>query len=513
MLFRKKVFEVNPTDQGIFHKDVHKKFIKQFKTVVKLKYLHQTTVTIVASLGYFIGGLARAWSAPGIPSLQGLDSNETVYALAQAPLSNELTSWITSLTPMGAMCGGIMSSFALLYFGRLKTLQISAFLYAIGFGLLGSSFYTSYVEAIMVSRILKGFSLGLCIPAAQIYVTECVDSNVRGTFGSFPAIAMALGIAICYIVGMYLPWHFLSFFCTGVSVFFGVFLIFIPETPQWLLSKRKENEARRSLEWLRGTSDVSSEFEDLNQKHSPDQAKSNKEGDAKRQQIWDKAMLEPFFISLMLMGFQQWSGVNACIFNIVSIFKSAESNISSDLSTVMFGMVGFVATLGSAFLVDGAGRRPLLMISGILMGLTMGLLGLFFHLQSIGSSDGYDWIPISSLVVFMIGYSLGFASIPYVLMGEILPTQFKNLFSGIAAFYNLGNTFLVIKLFSNISSSYGLQGVFWIYSGCSFTSVVFVFFCLPETKGKSVSEIEDIFHSKWASKDSKKIEDDFITKL
>ncbi|CAF2741404.1 TRET1 [Lepeophtheirus salmonis] len=460
MLFRKKVFEVNPTDQGIFHKDVPKKFIKQFKTVVKLKYLHQTTVTIVASLGYFIGGLARAWSAPGIQSLQGLDSNETVYALAQAPLSNELTSWITSLTPMGAMCGGIMSSFALLYFGRLKTLQISAFLYAIGF-----------------------------------------------------AIAMALGIAICYIVGMYLPWHFLSFFCTGVSVFFGVFLIFIPETPQWLLSKRKENEARRSLEWLRGTSDVSSEFEDLNQKHSPDQAKSNKEGDAKRQQIWDKAMLEPFFISLMLMGFQQWSGVNACIFNIVSIFKSAESNISSDLSTVMFGMVGFVATLGSAFLVDGAGRRPLLMISGILMGLTMGLLGLFFHLQSIGSSDGYDWIPISSLVVFMIGYSLGFASIPYVLMGEILPTQFKNLFSGIAAFYNLGNTFLVIKLFSNISSSYGLQGVFWIYSGCSFTSVVFVFFCLPETKGKSVSEIEDIFHSKWASKDSKKIEDDFITKL
>ena len=139
------------------------------------------------------------------------------------------------------------------------------------------------------------------------------------------------------------------------------------------------------------------------------------------------------------------------------------------------------------------GRRPLLLTSGTAMGITTGITGVFFYLDKYNDMTDLSWIPLASLVFYMIGYSVGFASIPFIMMGELFPSHLRSLFGGATSSFNLTNLFLVTKLLSNIVGWIDWQGVFWIYSGFSFLSVVFVFIFVPETKGKTMDEIQQYF--------------------
>ena len=127
------------------------------------------------------------------------------------------------------------------------------------------------------------------------------------------------------------------------------------------------------------------------------------------------------------------------------------------------------------------------------MAFSSGLIGTFFYLKDRELHDGLEFVPLMGFVIFMIGYSIGFASVPYVLMGELFPNRYRNLLGGISSNINLTHTFLVIKLFTNLETLAGLHGVFWIYDSSSVLSCAFVMLFLPETKGKTLEEIEAHF--------------------
>ena len=149
--------------------------------------------------------------------------------------------------------------------------------------------------------------------------------------------------------------------------------------------------------------------------------------------------------------------------------------------------------------MDKAGRRILLILSGVIMGLSLSMLGAYFYvIYEVDPTieESLSWLPLATLTIFMIGYSMGFATLPFLLMGELLPSKYRNSLGGIASSFNLLHTFLVLKLFTTLETSVGYYGVFWIYAANSLLASVFVYLFLPETKGKTLKEIEEVFASK-----------------
>ena len=153
-----------------------------------------------------------------------------------------------------------------------------------------------------------------------------------------------------------------------------------------------------------------------------------------------------------------------------------------------------MATAGSILLVDKAGRRPLLIASCSITALAIGSLAIFLQLGHI-VPDSLAWLPLVSIIASFLGYSLGLATLPYVLMGELLPASTRSITSAISSTFNLVCLFLILKFYTSISLVINLSGVYWLFSGVSLSGALFVAICVPETRGRSLQEIEDAFKS------------------
>jgi len=202
--------------------------------------------------------------------------------------------------------------------------------------------------------------------------------------------------------------------------------------------------------------------------------------------------LHPLGLSLLLHFAQNWCGVNVIVFKTVAVFETVESSVDPYTSTFIVGVVQLAATAISLGLVDRAGRRPLLIISALITSFTMGSLALYLTLLP-QVPEYLKWIPLALIIGSFIGFSIGFATIPFCIMGELLPQSTRSLTGAISSSFNLTTLFLALKFYDSLAAVIGYGGVFWLYSGVSFLAAVLIYFLLPETKGKSLSEIEEIF--------------------
>ena len=343
-------------------------------------------------------------------------------------------------------------------------------------------------------------------------VSECSYAEIRGFLGSLPALFMAGGILLSYIMGAWLPWNQLAWASAVVPALLFVVMIPLPESPAWLLSKGRISEAEKALKWLhhqRRTPNDSLPVElqqisvytvtsDTTQ--TTDSSTKKSESGFSRKELFRRPVLVPFALTFTLLIFQQISGIDAIIFYTVSIFHSAGSEIDDHLATIIVGLVQLVANFASLFVVDRAGRKPLLIASGALMCVALTALGTHFYLQKYGMDQGLGLLPLISLMVFMVGFSIGYCSIPFLLMGELIPEKQRRFLSSVAGSLNLGMMFVVIKTYHNLNNSLGEDGTFWLYSGVCLFSCFFVYFLVPETKGKSLTEIEELFELTQQSK-------------
>jgi facilitated trehalose transporter len=221
---------------------------------------------------------------------------------------------------------------------------------------------------------------------------------------------------------------------------------------------------------------------------------NNKSGSGfSRKELFHRPVLVPFALTFMLLIFQQVSGIDAIVFYTVSIFHSAGSQLDDHLATIIVGLVRLVADFVSLFIVDHAGRKPLLIASGAVMCVALTALGTHFHLQKYGMEQSLGLLPVISLIVFMVGFSIGYCGIPFLLMGELIPEKQRSFLSSIAGSLNLGVMFAVIKTYHVLKNSIGEDGTFWLYSLVCLCSCFFVYFLVPETKGKSLREIQELF--------------------
>lgn len=166
--------------------------------------------------------------------------------------------------------------------------------------------------------------------------------------------------------------------------------------------------------------------------------------------------------------------------------------MSADISTIIVGTVNLIATIASSMLVDRAGRRILLLISKTIMTLSLTALGMFFFFHDMNTelAESLGWLPLTSLCLFIISFALGFGPIPWLMISELYSKDINSVASLVTGFVNPCLTFLVSSTFTVLSDSIGIGQTFWIYAGCSFVGIFYVYFMVPETKGKSLAEIQ-----------------------
>ncbi|KAL0102770.1 hypothetical protein PUN28_018220 [Cardiocondyla obscurior] len=444
----------------------------------------QILAALTVSLGSMQVGYSSSYTSPALVSMR---SNSTNFEVTK-----QMGMWVGSLMPLSALVGGIAGGPLIEYIGRKKTILATAFPFIAAWLLIAMA---GNIPMILTGRALCGFAVGVASLALPVYLGETIQAEVRGTLGLMPTAFGNTGILLCFTAGMYLDWRNLALLGATLPIPFLILMFVIPETPRWYVSKGKTKMSRKSLQWLRGKdTDITDELtliEKMNQEYIESERNTSQNT---LSELSKSKHLVPLLISLGLMLFQQMSGINAVIFYTVQIFQDAGSTIDENLSTIIIGIVNFISTFIAASVIDKLGRKMLLYISAVLMAVTLFALGGFFYVKSLGADvTAFGWLPLVSLIVYVIGFSLGFGPIPWLMMGEILPAKIRGSAASIATSFNWMCTFIVTKTFEDVIGVIGAHGTFWMFGVIVVVGFVFVLVSVPETRGRSLEEIEKKF--------------------
>ncbi|XP_050674169.1 facilitated trehalose transporter Tret1-like [Leptidea sinapis] len=370
--------------------------------------------------------------------------------------------------------------------GRKRTLQLTAPLWTAGWLVLG---FAPNFPIILLGRIITGLCVGFVLAPAQVYVSECCDPEIRGRLGSLPTLSMSFGILISYTSGSWLYWRYLAFFSAVFCVALFVILLPLPESPVWLEAQGLDSNA--AVKWLHLSKHAIATVKDDPEEKVAGEPKSL----FTREVFFSSAVIKPFKVGFALLIFQQFSGIDAIIFFTVEIFLSAGSSLNAMTATIIVGAVQMFSNGVSTMLVDRSGRRPLLLLSAVTMCVSMLSMGAAFFFE-FKHESWMGYLPIISLVIFMLGFSIGFGGLPFLLLGELFPTNYRSQLSAMASAVNLLSMFTVIKSYHALEHVLTSAGTFWMYAGFCAVAFFFVLFMVPETKGKSLAEIEQHFRGK-----------------
>lgn len=355
--------------------------------------------------------------------------------------------------------------------------------------------YAPSFAYLLVGRAITGLCCGILSLAAPVYIAETATPATRGFLGSGFQLSVTIGVLITYIAGKYQSWSWLAIHLAIYPFILLVLMCLMPESPSWLISQGRISEATDALVFLYGNdpnnlASVQSEQTQVTFDESIEASRSTL-SELSQPHNW-----KPAVIILCIMFFQQFSGVNAVIFYMVDIFKSTGSHLDPHDACIIVGTVQVVATFAACLLSDRAGRKILLIISGAVMCLSLTLMSTYYFFRDQHGSwfiHHFGWLPLVALIADIVAFSIGYGPIAWLLFGEMIPNSVKGLVSSMATSVNWISCFIVTKEFNDLTTELGFDGAYLVFAIICAISVGFVACFLPETKGKSLQEIEDHF--------------------
>lgn len=444
---------------------------------------------IGVSMAATSAGTALGWTSPVLSQLVPVVDNTTNAATALNStdgftLTSEEGSWVGSFLAIGAFLGALPAGVLAEKIGRKYTTMSLGVPYLLSWALI---IFANGAEMLYAGRFLIGIATGASCVVAPMFISEFAEVSIRGALGAFFQLFLTVGILFVYVIGPYTSWVTLSVLCAIFPALLIVAMFIVPESPTYLVKTGRRSDAAVALKWFWGPN--------CNTQNAIESIQSDLDavkGEAKVSDLFTKAVnRNALFIALLLMFFQQFSGINAVIFYTVPIFQSAGSTMDPAICGIVVGVVQVLMTFVSSVLIDKAGRRILLLQSSFIMGSCLIVLGVYFKLQADKADvSGIGWLPLASVVLFIISFSLGFGPIPWMMMGELCAPDVKGLASALTVMFNWSLVFLVTKTFGTMQETLGADWTFWFFGIWMIVGTLYVFFKVPETKGKSNAEIQ-----------------------
>jgi len=401
------------------------------------------------------------------------------------PMTPLVGGFMTAAVPLGALVGASLAGRITDRYGRRRVLMAAAALFAVG-ALIAAGMTATWI--LVAARLVLGLAIGVAAVTAPLYIAEAAPLAIRGALVSTYQLAITFGILVSYLSGLVITgdgdWR--AMFALGAvpGVLFLIGLIFLPESPRWLVLRGWSDKARSSLQHLRGAgTPVEPELDEIvrtaraeaGQKHSY------------------AALLAPTIRPALIVGMglfflQQLSGINAVIYYAPEIFHHAgfDSGKTQVLATIGVGTVNFVTTILAMYLIDRMGRRPLLVLGFVGTAATM----LLIAFAVLNPALVPDWVVIVALLLYIASFAISIGPLPHVMMSEIFPLNVRGPGMSMASISNWGFNFLVVFAFPLMLAGVGLAFTFTIFAIICIGGILFTLARVPETTGISLEAIE-----------------------
>ncbi|KAG5880039.1 hypothetical protein JTB14_034847 [Gonioctena quinquepunctata] len=441
----------------------------------------QCFAALIANLMAVTDGMSVGWTAPMIPYFLS-DSSHIKMTKNEA-------EWLETFLLFGAVGGLPITMYSVDKIGRRKSLILSTSCLIFCWVVIAVA---NRVEYLYGARLLMGSSLNMAFVAAPMYVGEISHRKIRGFLTSIIFVLMLLGVLLIYSVGPYVPFYVPSVIAGSLLAIEVVVFYFLPESPYFLLSQKRHEDARNSLRRFR---DKASEVE-MELKEMAD-ALENERNEAKsliKDFFLQKNYRKSLIIMIVLNTSQLFSSFEVILMNLHDILESAGSTyVEPSLAAIIFAAIMLLAGTVTAVTIDRFGRKPLIIISSVLTGMCLLAMAVYFNLKHVGYDVvSFSWIPMISVMAYAAVFKFGLGMVPIVITAEIFAAKIKAIGMTIADGVYVLASIVALQIFLALKENVGIHVPFYIFCCCSFLTSIYVAFCMPETKGKSLEEIQNI---------------------
>jgi len=466
-------------------------------------------LTLIATLGGLLFGYDTAVINGAVGCLKSYFIDPRFTDLTnpvQANAANSLLGFVVSSALIGCIFGGLIGGWVSTRIGRKRGLVIAAVLFLLSaLGAAAPEFPFApighggpgYMANFVIFRILGGIGVGLASMLSPMYIAEIAPPKVRGNLVAWNQFAIIFGMLVIYFVNFGISktgsgdawlnsigWRYMFLSGTIPAGLFLVLLLLVPETPRFLMLKGDEDGARKVLSKLVTPEEREQELSEIRASLAENHS----------------GKLFSFGAAVVLIGitisiFQQFVGINVVLYYATDIFKGMGMTTNASLmQTIIVGAVNLAFTVVAVLSVDHFGRKPLQIIGALVMAIAMITLGVNFWL------GGHGIIALAAMLVYTAGFAVSWGPVTWVLLSEIFPNQIRGKAMAVAVAAQWIANYLVSWSFPILNDNpYLVQHfkhgfVYWIYGGMSILAALFMWRFVPETKGRTLEQMEKLWH-------------------
>lgn len=434
----------------------------------------------VAALGGLLFGFDTAVIAGTISALK------SYWALSDAAIG-----LVVAAAPIGCIPGAFFAGQLADHYGRKKMMLVTSLLYIIA--ALGSGLAGSFIQ-LVIYRVIGGLAIGMASTLAPIYISEVAPAQYRGRLGMSQQLAIVTGILIAFISNYFIAdssshfisaqnqWRFMLGAALIPSLIFFILLLFIPESPRWLIFRNNEQYAKKVFDKIYSREEADNELQsvktDVNQN---------------REKVKFSAIFSPRFKKVVIIGIvfaaiAQLTGINIIFYYAPLIFEKTHVGGSVLFQTVLTGIVNLIFTIVAFALIDRFGRKKLLLIGSAVMGVCMLIIGWLFYTNRLSS-----YLVLITIFVYIAAFACTWGSVLWVYVAEIFPNKIRGHATSFAVFGNWTANAIVSYTFPVMLGGLGAPVTFFIYGIINLGMIFFVSRYIFETKKVPLERIEQLY--------------------
>lgn len=445
----------------------------------KEKIWPQVLAILIVCLSSFTSGALFVWSSPSIVKIVNDNENYNI--------SEDEAAYFTFIPAIGM----ILFSFAFFnlndFIGRKKTILCIAIPHITAWLLIA---FAKSVYVFYLSRLISGIADAAAFASIPMYLGEVATPSVRGSWGNTFTTSIYIGQLCINIVGSYCSIQTTAFVFVLFPIAFAILMFFMPETPYYYLMKGNVDKARSSLRFLRRRENVEEELEDIKAAMQRQMSEPNTWKDLFTIISNRRALFCGFFLRYS----QQLAGISAFVTFNQLFFSKAGGNVGPEVSSIIYCALIAMLNISASFTLDRFGRKKSFLFSISCCTLCLYLESAFLYIDEFTDADvtNWNWVPLTMLILFCIFGSFGISIVPTLMMSELFSASIKgkalcvlNMGFGVVAIFSM-------QLFHVLMSNVGLFSPFLFYAICSTISSVLTVFFIPETKGKTLEEIQQV---------------------